>query len=347
MNIRLGLAFALLAVAAATSGACGAVPNTSNASGQPAQPLPAVPKTTPPRAFIRVTLATLWTQPGILRSIDQPSATRPVDIPRWLRSMTTDDRRWLVGRIVTQASYGVQVAVLGHRGAWTKVAVRGQATPLNRYGYPGWLPTVQLTSNSSLRGALRTHPVAVVSRKTAWLRAPATDQRTLPVTYATRLAVVGTRPTRVLVMTASGGTSAIASSAVRVYPSVSAIPAPTGSRIVASARRFTGLPYLWAGTSAYGFDCSGFTYTLFRRFGISIPRDADRQALHGTPVAASSLRPGDLVFFATNGGSGIIHHVAVYAGNGDIIESPNTGAAVRVVALAPRMGEFAGARRYL
>jgi len=149
MNIRLGLAFALLAVAAATSGACGAVPNTSNASGQPAQPLPAVPKTTPPRAFIRVTLATLWTQPGILRSIDQPSATRPVDIPRWLRSMTTDDRRWLVGRIVTQASYGVQVAVLGHRGAWTKVAVRGQATPLNRYGYPGWLPTVQLTTDVS------------------------------------------------------------------------------------------------------------------------------------------------------------------------------------------------------
>jgi cell wall-associated NlpC family hydrolase len=261
--------------------------------------------------------------------------------------MTTDDRRWLVGRIVTQASYGVQVAVLGHRGAWTKVAVRGQPTPLNRYGYPGWLPTVQLTTNSSLYGALRTHRVAVVTRATAWLRAVATDQRTLPVTYATRLAVVGTRETRVLVMTASGGTAAIASSAVRVYSAVSAIPAPAGSRIVASAKRFIGLPYLWAGTSSYGFDCSGLTYTLFRRFGIGLPRDADRQALHGTPVAASALRPGDLVFFATNGGSGTIHHVAIYAGNGQIVESPNTGATVRVTALAPRMVEFAGARRYL
>ncbi|HYW29170.1 MAG TPA: NlpC/P60 family protein [Gaiellales bacterium] len=294
-----------------------------------------------------MTLATLWTEPGILRPIDQPSATRPVDIPRWLSSMSTDDRRWLVGRIVTQASYGVQVAILGHQGAWTKVAVRGQPTPLNRYGYPGWLPTVQLTTNTALAGALRTHPVAVVSRKIAWLRSPDTDRLKLPVTYATRLAVVGTRPTRVLVMNASGGTAAIASSAVRVYSSASAIPAPTGARIVASAKRFIGLPYLWAGTSAYGFDCSGLTYTLFRRFGIGMPRDADRQALHGTPVAASALRPGDLVFFATNGGSGTIHHVAIYAGNGDIVESPNTGAAVRVVALAPRMGEFTGARRYL
>src|SRR5205807_2078453 len=170
------------------------------------------------------------------------------------------------------------------------------------------------------------------------------DRLKLPVTYATRLAVVGTRPTRVLVMNASGGTAAIASSAVRVYSSASAIPAPTGARIVASAKRFIGLPYLWAGTSAYGFDCSGLTYTLFRRFGIGMPRDADRQALHGTPVAASALRPGDLVFFATNGGSGTIHHVAIYAGNGDIVESQNTGAAVRAAGLAPRTGEFTGAR---
>lgn len=350
MRIPFNAGLAFLASVALASGACGTAaaggPGAATSS-QPATTRHAAVASTPQRAFVRVTLATLWTQPGILRPLDRPSATRPVDIPRWLSNMTTDDRRWLVGRIVTQAAYGVQVAILGHRGTWTKVAVRGQPTPLNRYGYPGWLPTVQLTTNPALIGALRTHPVAVVARKTAWLRAVATDQRKLPVTYATRLAVVGTRASRVLVMTASGGTAAIASDTVRVYPSVAAIPTPTGSRIVASAKRFIGLPYLWAGTSAYGFDCSGFTYTLFRRFGIGMPRDADRQALHGTPVAASALRPGDLVFFATNGGTGTVHHVAIYAGNGDIIESPNTGAAVRVVALAPRMGEFAGARRYL
>ena len=348
MRIPSGTTLALLGAAAITGGSCGAAHGSPGAHSANAAPsTAAVRMTTVHQAFIRVTLATLWAKPGILRPVDRPSATRPVHIPRWLHDMTTEDRRWLVGRIVTQAAYGVQVTVFGHRGAWTRVAVRGQPTPLNRYGYPGWLPTVQLTTNTSLRRVLRTHPVAVVTRKTAWLRSAGTDQRKLPVTYATRLAVVGTRPTRVLVMTPSGGTLAIASSAVHVYPSVSAIPPPIGARIVTAAKRFVGLPYLWAGTSAYGFDCSGLTYVVFRRFGIGLPRDADRQALHGTPVAASALQPGDLIFFATDGGTGTVHHVAIYAGDGRMIESPHTGAAVRLVSLAPRMGEFAGARRYL
>ena len=350
MARRAHLAVALLTALAVTGGACGAAtgsPHRSTPRGGPAPAQGSAPATAPPVAFIRVTLATIWARPDAIRPIDRPSATRPVDIPRWLGDMTTDDRRWLVGRIVTQAAYGVQVAVLGHRGTWTKVAVRGQPTPLNRYGYPGWLPTVQITMNRSLAGALRSHPVAVVRRRIAWLRTVATDHRKLPVTYATRLAVVGTLPTRTLVMTPGGGTLAVASSAVRVYSSVPAIPDPTGTRVVAAAKRFLGLAYLWAGTSTYGFDCSGFTYTVFRRFGIELPRDADRQALHGTRVAASALRPGDLVFFATDGGAGTVHHVAIYAGDGTILEAPNTGAAVRLVQLAPRMGEFAGARRYL
>ena len=168
MSMRFGVALLLLVATATAGGSCGAEAASTGPTATRAITRPTAPATTPSRAFIRVTLATLWTEPGILRPIDQPSATRPVDIPRWLSSMSTDDRRWLVGRIVTQASYGVQVAILGHQGAWTKVAVRGQPTPLNRYGYPGWLPTVQLTTNTALAGALRTHPVAVVSRKIAW-----------------------------------------------------------------------------------------------------------------------------------------------------------------------------------
>ena len=116
---------------------------------------------------------------------------------------------------------------------------------------------------------------------------------------------------------------------------------------VAEARRFLGVDYLWAGTSAYAFDCSGFTYTLFRRFGIPLPRDADRQALHGTPVSRTRLQPGDLLFFAGPGGSGTVHHVAMYTGSGMMIEAPHTGEVVKIVSIASMQNEYAGARRYL
>ena len=74
----------------------------------------------------------------------------------------------------------------------------------------------------------------------------------------------------------------------------------------------------------------------------SMPRDADRQALHGTRVARSDLKRGDLVFFADS--TGRIHHVGIYAGGGMMVESPRTGEAIR---LSPLRSGYAGARRYL
>jgi gamma-D-glutamyl-L-lysine dipeptidyl-peptidase len=298
-------------------------------------------------AFVKVTLATLWVEPDALRAIDAPSASVPVDMPRWLASMSTADRAWLVGRLQTQAAYGTRVVVLSQNGGWSKVAVRSQPSQLNRLGYPGWVPTRQLTTNGALLSVERTRPVAVVIRSVAWLRDPSTLAKRIAVTFATRLWVMGSVGDHYLVETPGGQRLAIAHTAVAKYASVAMIPHPTGARIVAVAKRFLRLPYLWAGTSAYGFDCSGFTYTVFRRFGISVPRDADRQALHGTPVSRSQLRLGDLVFFAGAGGVGMIHHVGIYAGSGMMIDSPRTGASVRIVAMTVMGSEYAGARRYL
>lgn len=332
------------------SPACGAgaeAPGHAGARPQ-ATTSASVDGTTPSNvAFVRVTLATLWTRPGLLRPMDAPSASRPVDIPLWLSRMTVADRAWLVGRLETQAAYGTEVTVLRRSGSWVKVAVHGQRTPRNRHGYPGWMPVRQLTWNRSLLTLRRAHPIAVVTRKIAWLRSSDTLARRFPVTYATRLTILGSTGSYDVIATPGGGRLAIAKRSVTKYTSAAAIPRPTGPAIVASAKRFLGLPYLWAGTSSYGFDCSGFTYIVFRRFGISLPRDADRQAVHGVPVARSNLRPGDLVFFAGGGGAGVIHHVGIYAGSGMVLQSPHTGASVDLASLASMSGTYAGARRYL
>lgn len=124
----------------------------------------------------------------------------------------------------------------------------------------------------------------------------------------------------------------------------------TGSMLLETARRFLGVPYLWGGTSGFAVDCSGFVYLVHRFHGIAIPRDAGPQRDHGggQPVPRDRLRPGDLVFFAHDGGKGQVHHVGMYAGDGRMIHAPNSERVVEEIPLdTPPYGErYAGARRY-
>ena len=67
-------------------------------------------------------------------------------------------------------------------------------------------------------------------------------------------------------------------------------------RRLSAGEALLGLRYLWGGLSAWGFDCSGLVWDVFRVQGMTVPRDADPQFQHGNAVAQGSLRPGDLVF---------------------------------------------------
>ncbi|MGZ8715876.1 MAG: C40 family peptidase [Gaiellaceae bacterium] len=282
------------------------------------------------RATIDVAVATLWKSPNLARSIDRPSLTNPVDLDAWNRNLsTTESRVWLDSHVQTQALYAQTVTVLARSGGWAKVAVRDEPDPQDPHGYPGWLPVSQLRTGYDEAG-----PSLTVVARTAVLHL--NSGRAIALSYGTRLPLVGTDTSGMAVVRSPDGFGTITNAALA--PSLH----PSGASIVRQATRFLGLRYLWGGLSAWGFDCSGLVWDVFRMHGMTIPRDADPQFRHGTPVARSALRPGDLVFYGTQS---YVHHVAVYAGNGMMVEAPDSAHRVRVVPLRP--SGYAGARRYI
>lgn len=108
------------------------------------------------------------------------------------------------------------------------------------------------------------------------------------------------------------------------------------SRILGQASRWIGTPYSWGGggtggpsrgigrgAGTIGFDRSGLVQNVYAQLGLQLPRLARQQATVGRRTSINNLKPGDLVAW-NNGG-----HIAIYAGNGQIIEAPRTGLTVR------------------
>ena len=128
----------------------------------PAIPQPCVAGT----CWVVVNVATLWVEPWYPRPVDRPILGNPADPGAWVGAMTFEQMLWLVGKLQTQALYGTRVMVIGHDGAaWTEVAVPSQPTNLDARGYPGWVPTAQLTSTPPPE----TVTSAIVQTPTAWL----------------------------------------------------------------------------------------------------------------------------------------------------------------------------------
>ena len=146
-------------------------------------------------------------------------------------------------------------------------------------------------------------------------------------------------------VTGPGGPSAVGTVPSGAEVSGGAI---TGAQLTAAlqaAESRRGLPYAWGAAGPTAFDCSGLVQWAFAQAGISMPRVAADQALAGPAVPVSQLQPGDLLFYHTDPTDpGYISHVAIYLGNGWMVQAPQPGMDVQVV-LASLGSQFAGAIR--
>ena len=122
-------------------------------------------------------------------------------------------------------------------------------------------------------------------------------------------------------------------------PPKSAPPVGRGAAAaVAEARRQIGKPYVWAAAGPDSFDCSGLTQWAWRAGGVRLSHSTYAQWDETPRIPISALQPGDLVYFGED-----LHHMAIYSGDGMMIEAPYTGTTVRERPL--RTKDLAGATR--
>ncbi|MFI0433810.1 MAG: C40 family peptidase [Candidatus Nanopelagicales bacterium] len=102
-----------------------------------------------------------------------------------------------------------------------------------------------------------------------------------------------------------------------------------GSRAVSAAQSVLGSPFVWGGSSPGGFDCSGLTRWSYGQAGVYLPGGSYNQINYGYPVGWNDLRRGDLVFYGPGGSQ----HVAMYYGNGQVIQASNEYTGVHIASI--------------
>ena len=115
-------------------------------------------------------------------------------------------------------------------------------------------------------------------------------------------------------------------------------PAPSysgnaASTAISTAMSYLGTPYVWAGESAAGLDCSGLTMVSYEAAGVYLTHSSRVQYGQGTQVPLDAAQPGDLVFWSSDGSQSGIYHVAIYLGDDQMIEAPTFGMTVRVTSM--------------
>lgn len=114
--------------------------------------------------------------------------------------------------------------------------------------------------------------------------------------------------------------------------------------VIKQAKQMLGTPYVWGGTSTSGVDCSGLMKLIFKNVGVDLPRISAAQANTGTRIGLNQLEPGDMVAVDNSSRNNGADHIALYIGEGKIIEAPHPGSVVQVANLAEMGSDAWGVR---
>jgi cell wall-associated NlpC family hydrolase len=146
-------------------------------------------------------------------------------------------------------------------------------------------------------------------------------------------------------MTTSSTRSSLLASRSTSLSTIQRATASTGMRIARLALTLVGCPYVFGGESMRGFDCSGLAEYVYAKAGVAIPRTSYEQFQVGQAISRDQMEPGDLVFFATTDSGP--SHVAVYVGNGLMVQAlnPSTGVIVSHLDADYYRQRYIGARR--
>jgi cell wall-associated NlpC family hydrolase len=290
---------------------------------------------------VSVPVATVWTRPDAPRDLDEAAVRDLPDMAAWVAVLdaegTADRRLGLHGRTLTQLLLGEPVEVLEERDGWARVVALWQDSSADERGYPGWVRSAHLGSPAGRDSGATVR----VSAPTA--TAVRDDGVDLMLSCGTRLWWAGDSDAEVRVALPEGRTARLAFDDVALGDER---PAWTPEALLATARQFLGVKYLWGGTSGWGLDCSGLVHLTLRAHRTGLPRDAFDQvdSPRVEPVELDAVEPGDLYFFARPGER--VYHVGfVTRPVGDdgvrwMLHAPEGGAAaIEDAPLAPHRAE--------
>lgn len=244
-------------------------------------------------------------------------------------------------RVVARVDKGRTATILRTEGDWVKLQFPGGTT--------GFVHKDLLTISTNSGQAASQPAVAAVAEpssnsKTVTITADGVNLRAGP---STRQAVVAELKKGVeakligrhgdwLKVEFDGGAKGFvhASLTSLAKPGMATPSADRYADVVAEAKRYLGVRYIYGGETTRGFDCSGFVYYVYKKVeGVTLPRVSSAQASVGVKVDKSELQPGDLVFFRT-GRSTRINHAGIYIGNGQFIHASSGGGQVRIDSLS-------------